>query len=124
MSLDLPYVLAGRYELLERLGGGGMGDVYRARDQVLERIVAVKTTRSTSQDPTDKARFRREAIATAGLSDPHVVSVYDAGYDGDLAFLVMELLTGPSLQQALKENGPAPLEEGGSGSSMRSPGGA
>lgn len=112
MSLDLPHVLAGRYELIERLGGGGMGDVYRARDQVLERIVAVKTTRNTSQDPTDKERFRREAVATAGLSDPHVVSVYDAGFDGDLAFIVMELLTGPSLHQALKENGPAPLQEG------------
>ncbi|NNG19698.1 serine/threonine protein kinase [Naumannella sp. ID2617S] len=107
-----PDLLANRYELTERLAGGGMGQVWRGRDRVLQRIVAVKTVDLAGQDQTARERFRREAVATAGLSAPQVVQVFDAGFDGDTAFLVMELLTGPSLSEHLHATGPLGLVEG------------
>lgn len=106
-------VLAGRYELTDAIARGGMGQVWRARDTSLQRIVAVKVVDvSTTDDPTLLERFRREAIATAGLSHSNIVLVYDAGFDDDTAFLVMELLTGPSLQQLVREQGALPLDLG------------
>lgn len=95
-------MIANRYELLERLGGGGMGQVFNARDTRLEREVAIKTVDSAESDDTTLERFRREAVATAGLSDPHVVSIYDAGFDDGDAYIVMEKLTGPSLAERIK----------------------
>lgn len=109
MSSDL---LAGRYEMLERLAGGGMGQVWRGRDKVLERIVAIKTVDLGSQESTARERFRREAVATAGLSAPNVVQVYDAGVDGDTAYLVMELLTGPSVSQLVHDRGRLSIDQG------------
>lgn len=97
--------IAGRYLLEEKVGGGGMAVVWRARDLTLERQVAVKLVDLQPEDAdTIVARFRREAIATAGLSHPNVVSVYDAGTDGDMAFLVMELLEGPSLAGRIRQD--------------------
>lgn len=107
-----PDLLAGRYELTERLAGGGMGQVWRGRDRVLERIVAIKTVDLSAQDSTARERFRREAVATAGLSAPNVVQVFDAGVDRDTAFLVMELLTGPSLSQLIHDYGPLSIPDG------------
>lgn len=90
-----------------------MGQVWRARDTSLQRTVAVKVVDvSTTDDPTMLERFRREAIATAGLSHPNIVLVYDAGFDQETAFLVMELLTGPSLQHLVREQGALPLDLG------------
>lgn len=102
-----PDVVADRYVLVERVGQGGMAQVWRATDRTLEREVAVKTIDIDGEDHDQTlARFRREAIATAGLSNMHVVSVFDAGITHDRAFLVMELLEGPSLAPLLKAEPP------------------
>jgi serine/threonine protein kinase len=100
--------LAGRYELGEVIGRGGMGAVYRAVDLVLGRSVAVKMLPGAlaDQDPTSVARFEREARAAAALSHPSVVSVYDAGVDETARFIVMELISGRSLEAILRDGGP------------------
>jgi eukaryotic-like serine/threonine-protein kinase len=100
--------LAGRYELAEVIGRGGMGAVYRAVDLVLGRAVAVKMLPGTlaDQDPTSVARFEREARAAAALSHPAVVAVYDTGADETARFIVMELISGRSLEAILRDEGP------------------
>ena len=73
-------ILAGRYELLEKIGEGGMARVYRGRDQLLKRTVAVKILKDQMTGSTDFIRrFRREAQAAAGLSHPNIVNIYDVG---------------------------------------------
>lgn len=105
-------MIGGRYRLLERIGAGGMGEVWRARDTELEREVALKLLAMHHvADPVAIERFRREAIALAALQHPHVVGVYDAGTSDDVAYLVMELLPGPSLATRLEREGPLPQEE-------------
>jgi serine/threonine-protein kinase len=99
-------VLAERYELLELLGRGGMGVVYRARDRVLDRVVAVKVLPfDRAQDPVSVARFEREALAVAALSHRNIVAVFDAGTDGATRFIVMEYLAGRSLAERLRDRG-------------------
>src|SRR3954453_10811875 len=100
-------VLGDRYELLVPLASGGMGRVWRARDTVLERPVAVKVLRNEfTGDATFRARFRAEAQHTAGLHDPHIAAVFDYGeleVDGEcLAYLVMELVEGEALSTLLE----------------------
>jgi serine/threonine protein kinase len=74
----------GRYRLIELLGRGGMGEVWRAQDTAIDRIVALKVLfPHYAQDPTFNQRFRREARAAARLDDPHVVPIYDVGEDDD-----------------------------------------
>lgn len=92
-------IIANRYRLEERIGSGAMGEVWKARDTTLNRDVAVKIVNLFAPtDPSAAERFRREATATAGLSHPNVVRVFDAGFDDPReAFMVMELLSGPSL---------------------------
>ncbi len=103
--------LADRYELEDAIGRGGMGQVWRATDTVLGREVAVKTIDlRTVPDESGAARFEREARVTAGMSHPNIVTVHDSGVEGDTAFLVMELLPGPSLAERLRE-GPLPEAE-------------
>jgi len=103
--------LAGRYVLEARIGRGGMGEVWRGTDSVLGREVAVKTIDLRSlRDESGAARFEREARATAGLSHPNVVTVHDSGVEGDTAYIVMELLPGPSLAEELAD-GPLPVDE-------------
>ncbi|MFB9202714.1 protein kinase [Nonomuraea spiralis] len=110
-------VLSGRYELLEPLGRGGMGVVYRARDRELERIVAVKVLPAQMlRDEDFRARFRREARAAAGLSHPNIATVYDIGEDTEGAepvpYLVMELVEGGTLADLLRQTPPTPDEAG------------
>ncbi|MBI2930060.1 MAG: tetratricopeptide repeat protein [Planctomycetes bacterium] len=96
-----------RYTLLEELGRGGMGIVYRARDTRLQRDVALKLLRDDALiEPEDRARFRREALAMARLSHPNVVAVHDVGEQGARPYLVMELVEGRPLTDVLK-NPPA-----------------
>ena len=101
-----PTVLGGRYELKDRLGSGGMSNVYRAKDQILERTVAVKVlAEHLSDDDRFVARFRREALAVAKLIHPNIVQVYDTGVDHGRHFIVMECVEGRSGAQLLKSEG-------------------
>ena len=103
--------LAGRYVLESPIGRGGMGEVWRATDTVLGREVAVKTIDLRNlHDESGAARFEREARATAGLSHPGVVTVHDSGVEDDTAYIVMELLPGPTLADRISD-GPVPVDE-------------
>jgi len=93
----------GPYEIRSALGAGGMGEVYRARDTRLDRFVAIKILQShLSCSPELKTRFEREARTLSSLSHPHICSLYDVGKDGDVEFLVMELLEGETLSARLQ----------------------
>ena len=99
--------LSGRYELGDRLGSGGMSNVYRATDLTLERTVAVKIlAEHLSDDERFVARFRREALAVAKLIHPNIVQVYDTGIDEGRHYIVMEYVEGRSGAQILQRNGP------------------
>ncbi|GGV77947.1 hypothetical protein GCM10015535_11990 [Streptomyces gelaticus] len=103
-------VLSGRYRLVERLGAGGMGVVWRAEDLVLHREVAVKTVAGPGVTDEAAERLEREARAAAGLSEsPHVVTVHDFGRDGDTLYIVMALAAGRPLDRVLAADGPPPL---------------
>ncbi|HKG36016.1 MAG TPA: protein kinase [Solirubrobacterales bacterium] len=98
--------LSGRYELHDRLGSGGMSNVYRATDRILERTVAVKIlAEHLSDDDRFVARFRREALAVAQLIHPNIVQVYDTGVDEGRHFIVMEYVEGRSGAQLLQRHG-------------------
>ncbi|MCR4403275.1 MAG: Stk1 family PASTA domain-containing Ser/Thr kinase [Firmicutes bacterium] len=100
-------VLGRRYTILSRVGEGGMAEVYRARDSVLNRIVAIKVLRPQfASDEEFIERFRREAQAAASLSHPNIVSIYDVGHDGDRYYIVMEYVSGKSLKDLIREQGP------------------
>src|SRR5215471_8747157 len=99
-------VLNNRYQLLERLGHGGMSDVYRARDLMLERYVAIKLLHEEfSQDESFQQRFRQEARAAANLSHPNIVTVHDFGFDQGQLFLVMEHVPGTNLKTMIEHLG-------------------
>jgi len=101
--------LVNRYEILERVGGGGMAVVYKARCTLLNRIVAIKILRQQfSIDEDFVRRFRREAQAAASLSHPNIVSIYDVGQDKDTYFIVMEYVEGETLKDLIQRE--APLE--------------
>ncbi len=92
----------GRYHVLSRLGEGAMGVVYRARDEGLEREVAIKVMRVESADVEARARFLREARAAARLQHPNIITVYELGEHGGAPFMAMELLDGVDLQRAIE----------------------
>lgn len=99
-------VLNDRYKITERVGLGGMAEVYRAQDNVLGRIVAVKVMLPQyAADPTFTQRFRQEAASAAKLQSPYIVSIYDWGLDDDTYYIVMEFLRGTDLKTAIKERG-------------------
>jgi len=94
----------GPYEIAAAIGAGGMGEVYRAKDTRLERYVAVKIIHSNLPcTPEFKSRFEREARILSSLSHPHICSLYDVGKEGNLEFLVMELLDGETLSNRLRK---------------------
>jgi len=104
--------LGGRYQLEERIGGGGMAIVYKAKDLLLHRTVAVKVLRPQFGIDEDFInRFRREAQAVASLSHPNVVSVYDVGQDDDTHYIVMEYIEGQTLKDLINQHGALPIEE-------------
>lgn len=105
-------LLGERYQIMERIGGGGMAIVYRGQDMLLNRPVAVKTLRPELISDMDFVRrFKREAQAAASLSHPNVVNIYDVGQDGDTLYIVMEYVDGRTLKQVIEEKAPLPIEE-------------
>jgi eukaryotic-like serine/threonine-protein kinase len=101
----------GPYEILSPLGEGGMGKVYKARDNRLERLVAIKLLRGDLADrPEIRERFEREARTIANLNHPHICTLYDVGHQDNAHFLVMEYVEGETLAQRL-ERGPLPFQE-------------
>ncbi|MCC7548204.1 MAG: serine/threonine protein kinase [Burkholderiales bacterium] len=102
----------GRYELLSELGQGAMGVVYRARDPVLERVVAIKTINLTlpkDELPEYEGRFYQEARAAGGLNHPNIVTIYDIGKSDKVAYMAMELLEGEELRSILADRQPLPV---------------
>jgi serine/threonine-protein kinase len=104
--------LLGQYRVLEELGRGGMGRVYKAVHQTMGRFVAIKLL-APDLTRTEKARefFEREVKAAAKLNHPNIVTAYDANQAGDRFFLVMEYVDGPNLSQLVREQGPLPVEQ-------------
>ncbi|WP_291637058.1 Stk1 family PASTA domain-containing Ser/Thr kinase [Clostridium sp.] len=99
-------LLLDRYELLEKIGEGGMGTVYKAKCHLLNRFVAVKILKAELGDNEDfLTRFRREATSIARLSDPNIVNVHDVGEEDHVNFIVMEYINGKTLKKVIKENG-------------------
>ena len=105
-------VLGERYELLDRIGSGGMADVFSARDRLLDRMVAVKVLHSQfANDASFVSRFQHEAQGAAKLSHPNIVSIYDVGEDGGSHYIVMELVTGSTLKEKIASQGHLTVEE-------------
>lgn len=104
MSVKL---LAGRYELLEKIGDGGMAVVYKARCRLLNRFVAIKILKPEfAKNPDIIESFRRESQAAAGLSHPNIVGIFDVGREGNLHYIVMELIEGQTLSKMIEKEGP------------------
>ncbi len=105
-------LLNNRYQMIEPLGSGGMAQVFRARDLMLERFVAVKVLRPDySADPDFQVRFRQEAKAAANLSHPNIVTVHDFGFDQGMLFIVMEHIPGTNLKTMVENLGKFNPEE-------------
>lgn len=110
---EQPALLNGRYQLLEQLGSGGMADVYRARDPVLDRYVAIKVLRKEfSASEEFQKNFRLEARAAANLSHSNIVTVHDFGFADDLLYIVMEYVPGKDMKQLIREKGRFSVEAG------------
>lgn len=104
-------ILDERYELMEKIGSGGMADVYKARDILLDRIVAVKILHSSfAEDPDFIVRFRHEAQSAGKLSHPNIVGIYDVGCDGDVHYIVMEYVEGETLKQYIDSHPHIPID--------------
>ena len=99
-------MLANRYEILEKIGNGGMATVYKAKCHVLNRFVAVKVLKEEFITDIDFIkRFRSEAQTAASLTHPNIVSIYDVGNEGDVYYIVMELIQGKTLKEIIVEDG-------------------
>ncbi len=105
-------VLAKRYELIEKIAEGGMARVYRGRDLILKRTVAVKVLKDQmTGDAGFIRRFEREAQSAAGLSHPHIVNIYDVGEENGTNFMVMEFVDGKTLKEYIREKGRLSVHE-------------
>lgn len=103
-------ILNNRYEIIEEIGSGGMAYVYKARDIVLNRFVAIKVLKeefTKDQDFIDK--FKQESMSAARLNHKNIVNIYDTGVDEDIYFIVMELVTGRTLSEMIEEENPIPV---------------
>jgi eukaryotic-like serine/threonine-protein kinase len=105
-------VIAGRYELLELVGSGGMSSVWRSHDRLLDRTVAIKVLHEQfATDDEYVERFRREARSVAQLSHPNIVTVIDRGEDESRQFIVFEFVEGENLKQLIRRTGPLPVRD-------------
>ncbi|HEV2901962.1 MAG TPA: protein kinase, partial [Gaiellaceae bacterium] len=104
--------IAGRFELVELIGKGGMSSVYKAHDRLLERIVAIKILHPHfTEDEEYVERFRREARSVAQLSHPNIVTVIDRGEDSGRQYIVFECVEGENLKQLVERTGPLPVRD-------------
>src|SRR5437667_5683022 len=107
-----PGTRLGPYEIAGRIGAGGMGEVYRARDTRLDRTVAIKVlTGALAADTESRQRFEHEARAIAALNDPHICTLHDIGRHGELDYLVLEYLEGQTLADRLRRSPGLPVDE-------------
>ena len=107
MNIPVGTIISDRYEILEKLGSGGMAVVYRALDRKLERDVTIKILRDEFITDDDfKSKFKIEARSAAKLSHPNIVNVYDVGEDGNIYYIVMEYIHGDTLKKAIEEKAP------------------
>ena len=105
-------IIAERYEILGKIGTGGMADVYKAKDHKLNRFVAVKVLKAEfREDTTFIRKFRSEAQAAAGLTHPNIVNVFDVGDDEGLYYIVMELIEGITLKEYISKKGKLSIKE-------------
>lgn len=106
------YLLSERYRIKRVIGGGGMANVYLARDTILDRDVAIKVLRPEfANDPEFIERFDREAQAATSLSHPNIVNIYDVGEENDILYMAMEYVDGLTLKEYILEYGPLPVEK-------------
>jgi serine/threonine protein kinase len=106
-----PRARLGPYEIVSASGSGGMGEVYKAKDTRLDRIVAVRVlSERHAPDDTSRARFQREARAISSLNHPHICTVHDVGRDAGIDYLVMEYVHGETLAERLRKGGLPPAE--------------
>lgn len=112
MNVNVGTLIGGRYEIIEKIGTGGMADVYRASDHRLNRHVAVKILKTEySEDTKFVAKFRQEAQAIACLSHPNVVAVYDVGEEDEMHYIVMEFVNGITLKNYIEKKGKLSVRE-------------
>ncbi len=105
-------IIAGRYELIEKIGDGGMAVVYKAKDKLLNRLVAVKILKPEfTKDAKFIESFRKESHAAASLNHPNIVSVYDVGREGNINYIVMELIEGTTLSEIIYNSAPMPYKQ-------------
>src|SRR5213595_1029629 len=105
-------VFSERYRIEQEIARGGMAEVYLARDESLNRPVAMKALfPEYAREPSFVERFRREAQAAANLNHPNIVSIYDWGQEDGTYFIVMEYVEGRSLRQMIREDGPLPAKQ-------------
>jgi serine/threonine-protein kinase len=105
-------LLGDRYEILEVIGEGGMAIVYKARDAVLDRVVALKVLKDEfDNDPSFVEKFKTEALAAAKLSHPNIVNIFDVGQQNSKHYIVMEYVEGQTLQEIISSQGPIPVNQ-------------
>lgn len=99
-------VLGNRYEIIEKIGGGGMSLVYKAKCRVLNRYVAIKILRDElTSDPDFVSKFKQESLSAASLAHPNIVNIYDTGIEGDIYYIVMEYVKGETLKKYINRKG-------------------
>ena len=105
-------IVGDRYEILEKIGVGGMAEVFKGKDHKLNRFVAVKVLKPEfREDTTFIKKFRSEAQAAAGLTHPNIVNVFDVGDDGGVYYIVMELIEGITLKEYISKKGKLSIKE-------------
>ncbi|KAF0190360.1 MAG: serine/threonine protein kinase bacterial [bacterium] len=98
-------VIAGKYEIIRLIGYGGVGEVYLAKDQQIERLAAIKLlSKQLSNDPEHKSRFARESRTVSALNHPNIITVYEIGNFNDQLFIATEYVDGKTLREIISEN--------------------
>jgi serine/threonine protein kinase len=96
-------IIGNRYEIIEKIGGGGMSNVYKAKCNVLNRYVAIKILRDElTQDSEFVEKFKQESLSAASLTHPNIVNIYDTGIEDDIYYIVMEYVKGETLKNYIK----------------------